>query len=499
MSTAPGTAGPPRRAGLFITRSIDALTKETEEGSGPRLRRVLGPWALVAIGLGNMVGAGIFATIGTGVHDLAGPAVIVSFIIAAVVSALAALCYAEISSMVPLAGSAYTYTYATVGELIAWIIGWNLIWEYGMAAAPVAGTLSANLQNIFGTWGMHLPLWASSAFNPSAHTYFDVIAAVSVLAFSVLLTIGIRESAGTNSILVILKMGVLALFIIIGLPFINPANWHPFVPFGWRSAGAMCLQGIPACGIIPAAFSVFFAFIGFDAVTTAAEEAKRPQRDVPLGVMGALALGAFFYIAIAIVLTGMVPFSKVDPGSPLPSALESVHMAQWAWIPVVGALIGTSSVILTSLLGQSRIFFVMARDGLLPKAVATVHPRFQTPAAMTMTVGVVVALVAGFVPLPDSLNLVNLGTLSAFTLVSVGVLVLRYTQPDRPRGFKAPFVPLVPVLAAVFAVFLAFLGAQPLTLEAFGIWLVVGVVIYFAYGYRNSEERKAALKNQDRR
>ena len=493
MASVPGKpTGGPRNASVMITRSIDALTKETEEAEGPKLRRALGPWALVAIGLGNMVGAGIFATIGSGVHDLAGPSVIVSFVIAAVVSAFAALCYAEISSMVPLAGSAYTYTYATVGELVAWIIGWNLIWEYGMAAAPVAGTLSANIQNILGTWGVHLPLWASSALNVQQGTYFDVIAAVAVLAFSALLAVGIRESAGANSILVVLKMGVLALFVFIGLPFINPHNWHPFVLFGWRASGSMCLPGVGTCGIIPAAFSMFFAFIGFDAVTTAAEEAKRPSRDVPLGVMGALGLGALFYIAIAVVLTGMVPANKVDPGSPLPSALEAVHMAQWAWIPVVGALIGTSSVILTSLLGQSRIFFVMARDGLLPKAVAAIHPRFRTPAAMTMIVGVIVSLVAGFVPLPDSLNLVNLGTLSAFTLVSIGVIILRKTQPDRPRPFKAPLSPIVPGLAAIFAVFLAFLGAQTMTLIAFGIWLIVGVVIYFAYGYRNSEERRAA-------
>jgi basic amino acid/polyamine antiporter, APA family len=483
MSIAPEKpAAPAAGAGLFITRSIDALTKETDEATGPKLRRALGPWALISIGLGNMVGAGIFATIGTGIHDQAGTAVIISFLIAAVVSALAALCYAEISSMVPVAGSAYTYTYATVGELIAWIIGWNLIWEYGMAAAPVAGTLSANLQNILGTWGVHLPVWATAAYNQQTHTVFDVIAFASVLVFSGLLAIGIRESAGTNSLLVILKMGVLALFVVIGLPFINPHNWHPFAPFGWR-------QG-PGTGIIPAAFSVFFAFIGFDAVTTAAEEAKKPQRDVPLAVMGSLGLGALFYVAIAIVLTGMVPYGNVNPGSPLPSALESVHMGSWAWIPVVGALIGTSSVILTSLLGQSRIFFVMARDGLLPRAVATIHPRFQTPAAMTMIVGAIVSLVAGFVPLPDSLNLVNLGTLSAFTLVSIGVIILRYTQPHRPRGFRAPFVPVVPILAAVFAVFLAFLGAQALTLVAFGIWLVIGVAVYFAYGYRHSEQRK---------
>jgi basic amino acid/polyamine antiporter, APA family len=480
---APTSPRPPRTAGLFITRSIDALQKETDEAEGPRLRRALGPWALIAIGLGNMVGAGIFATIGTGIHDLAGPAVIVSFGIAAVISALAAMCYAELSSMVPVAGSAYTYTYATVGEIIAWIIGWNLIWEYGMAAAPVAGTLSANLQNILQQSGVHLPAWATSAYNAQTHAYFDVIAFFSVLVFSTLLAVGIRESAGANSILVVLKMGVLALFVVIALPFVNHVNWHPFAPFGWRDAVGR--------GIIPAAFSVFFAFIGFDAVTTAAEEAKRPQRDVPMGVLGSLGLGALFYIAIAIVLTGMLPYTKIDPASPLPSALEAVHLPQWAWITVVGALIGTSSVILTSLLGQSRIFFVMARDGLLPKAVAAIHPRFRTPAAMTMVVGFVVALVAGFVPLPDSLNLVNLGTLSAFTLVSIGVIILRYAQPDRPRGFRAPFVPVLPALAAICAVFLALLGAQPLTLIAFGIWLVIGVVIYFAYGYRNSEEAKA--------
>src|SRR5579863_9958353 len=497
MAVAPGQpAGRSRGSGLMLTRSIDALTKETEESEGPRLRRVLGPWALIAIGLGNMVGAGIFATIGSGIHDLAGPSVIVSFIIAAVVSALAALCYAEISSMVPLAGSAYTYTYATVGELVAWIIGWNLIWEYGMAAAPVAGTLSANLQNIMGTWGIHLPLWASSAIDPQHGTYFDVIAALAVIAFSALLAVGIRESAGANSILVVIKMGVLALFVIIGLPFVNPHNWHPFTPFGWRSSGSICPPGIGTCGIIPAAFQMFFAFIGFDAVTTAAEEAKRPSRDVPIGVMGALALGAVFYIAIAVVLTGMLPANAISSDSPLPSALEAVHLTKWAWIPVVGALIGTSSVILTSLLGQSPIFFVLARDGLLPKAVAAIHPRFRTPAAMTMVVGVIVALVAGFVPLPDSLNLVNLGTLSAFTLVSIGVIILRKTQPDRPRPFKAPFSPVVPGLAAIFAVFLAFLGAQLETLIAFGVWLLVGVAIYFAYGYRNSEERKAALSRK---
>ncbi|PZR62820.1 MAG: amino acid permease [Candidatus Eremiobacter antarcticus] len=464
-----------------------ALAQEEHQAHGPTLRRALGPWALIAIGLGNMVGAGIFATIGDGIHNKAGPAVIVSFLIAALISAFAALCYAEIASMVRIAGSAYTYTYATVGEIIAWIIGWNLIWEYGMASAPVASTLSSNIQNFLASAGLHLPRWATSAYDPAAHTSFDVIAFLAVLGFSGLLAIGIKESAGTNSLLVVLKMGVLAAFVVIGLPFINSVNWHPFSPFGWITH-----QGINTIGIIPGAFTVFFAFVGFDAVTTAAEEAKDPQRDVPKGVLGALGLGALFYVAIAIVLTGMQPAANVDANTPLASALQSVHRGGWAWLTIAGAVIGTSSVILTGLLGQSRIFFVMARDGLLPKAVATIHPRFRTPARMTIITGVIVGLVAGLVKLDKLLDLVNLGTLSAFIFVCIAVLVLRRTQPNRPRGFRTPLVPFVPLAGIITSLFLVFFGSQPLTRMIFGVWLLVGLAIYFGYGYRHSEERRAA-------
>jgi len=473
-----------KRPGLFITRSIDALAAETREAAGPRLRRALGPWALIAIGLGNMIGAGIFATIGDGVHDKAGPAVIVSFLLAGIACAFAALCYAEISSMVPLAGSAYTYTYATLGELIAWIIGWDLILEYGISAAPVASTLSQNIQSAFSAGNIHLPLWLATArTSDTPHGAFDLLAFLAVLAFSGLLAIGVRESAATNSGLVIAKMVILSAFVIIGIHFIHPANWQPFSPFGFH-------------GIIQGAFTVFFAFIGFDAVTTAAEEAKNPQRDVPWGVLGALGLGAIFYVAIALVLTGMQPTKDISVGTPLSTALIAVHLPGWAYVMNVGAIFATISVILTSLFGQSRIFYVMARDGMLPKGVSKIHPRFRTPARMTMITGFFVALLAGFVPLDTLLSLVNIGTFGAFMLVCVGVIVLRRTQPQRERRFRAPLVPLVPVLGVLLSLFLIFYGSGWLVWVRFAVWLIIGLVIYFGYSYRHSEARKALAAAQ---
>src|SRR5450755_1993746 len=308
MATVPKTT-----TGLFITRSIDALNVEEHEARGPVLKRALGPWTLIALGLGNMVGAGIFATVGTGIHNYAGPAILVSFAICAVASACAGLCYAEFSSMVPVAGSAYTYTYATLGEFLAWLIGWNLVLEYGMSAAPVATTFSANIQIALNSMGLHMPHWASGLYDPAHGTYFDVIAFLCVVGFSVLLTLGVKESAGTNSIIVIVKMGVLA----------------------------------------------FFAFIAFDSVTVAAEEAKKPQRDVPVGVLGSLILGTIFYTAVAIALIGLQPASAIDPNTPLPSALTAAGMGQFAWVAILGAVLGTSSVVLTAIYGQSRIFMVM--------------------------------------------------------------------------------------------------------------------------------------------
>jgi len=491
MSTVPSDPVRPRpSAGLFITRGIDILSKESEDPAKPKLRRALGPWALIALGLGNMVGAGIFATVGTGIHNYAGPAILISFLICAIASACAGLCYAEFSSMVPVAGSAYTYTYATLGEFLAWLIGWNLVLEYGMSAAPVATTFSANIQIALNAVGVHLPQWAIGHYDPAHGTYFDVIAFLCVVGFSILLTLGVRESAGTNSIIVILKMGVLAFFVIIALPHLNPANFHPFVPNGWYQPGS---AAFPVIGIIPGAFYAFFAFIGFDSVTVAAEEAKKPQLDVPIGVLGSLALGTLFYTAVAIALIGLQPAGKIDPNTPLPTALAAANMGQWAWTAIVGAVLGTSSVVLTAIYGQSRIFMVMARDGLLPKGIAAIHPRFQTPARMTLIMGVVVGLMAGSFSLDTLLSFVNTGTLSAFLLVCAGVLILRRTQPTRPRGFKTPWVPLVPAIGIGLSVVLMVWGTDLFIWIRFLAWMAVGLLIYFAYGYSHSEERRAIL------
>ncbi len=491
MATAP--VRPPDRpasAGLFVTRTIDTLQRDSEDPTRPKLRRALGPWALIALGLGNMVGAGIFATVGTGIHNYAGPAILVSFLICAVASGCAGLCYAEFASMVPVAGSAYTYTYATLGEFFAWLIGWNLVLEYGMSAAPVATTFSANIQIALNAVGIHLPHWATGQYAPASGTYFDVLAFLCVFGFSVLLTLGVRESAGTNSIIVIVKMAVLALFVILALPHLNVSNFVPFAPHGWYTPGS---PAFPVVGIIPGAFYAFFAFIGFDSVTVAAEEAKKPQRDVPIGVLGSLALGTLFYTAVAVALIGLQRPEHIDPNTPLPTALASVHLGQWAWTAILGAVLGTSSVVLTAIYGQSRIFMVMARDGLLPKGIAAIHPRFQTPARMTLIMGVVVGIMAGVFSLDTLLSFVNTGTLSAFLLVCVGVLILRHTQPGRERGFRTPWVPFIPLAGIVLSLLLMVWGTDLFIWIRFILWMVIGLAIYFGYGYAHSEARKAAL------
>ncbi|HME81146.1 MAG TPA: amino acid permease [Candidatus Eremiobacteraceae bacterium] len=466
--------------GLFVTRSIDALNKETEEIEGPRLRRALGPWALIAFGLGSMVGGGIFASIGPGVHSFAGPSVVIAFLLAGLACMFAAFAYAEIASMVPVAGSAYTYTYATLGEIVAWIIGWNLILEYALSAAPDANILSGNLQQFLAGYNVHLPLWATAFYSPSQHTFFDVFAFLSCVAVGALVAVGIRESAGTNSVLVVLKMGVLVLFVLAAIPFFHPANMHPFAPHGVH-------------GILGAAFIVFFAFIGFDAITTTAEEAKDPQRDMPLAILGSLGLGALFYVAVAMALTGMVPASAVSENTPLSSAWVSVGLGRYAWVLEYGAIIGAVSIILTAFIGQARIFYVMARDGLLPKGVAKIHPVFRTPALMTMIMSVVVGVLAAMFDLNTLLDFVNIGTLTAFICVCIGVIILRYTQPDRPRRFVAPFVPVFPAIGVILSLVLIFYGTDWIVWARFGVWLLVGLVFYAVYGYSHSEARKQAL------
>ena len=471
-------------------------------GTRKILRRALTAKDLISIGLGTMIGGGIFTTIGTGVKG-AGPAVIVSYLLAGLTSFFAALCYAELGAMVPVAGSAYTYAYATMGKLFAWIIGFALIFEYGISAAPVAQQFSAAIQDVAKSAGLSLPAWAQQSnlivhgawWLPTNwdifHSQFDVVAAIFVLALSALLSVGIRESATMNNIFVVLKISALVVFVIAGTFLFHAANLHNFNPVGWGSLkpfGGMADYSSSAqpYGIIAIGAYVFFSYIGFDTATTTAEECKNPQVDVPVGVIGALAIGTIVYCATAVVLVGAVPWNQVPIKNPLVYALAPLHIPVLNWVITIGVLAGTTSVALASLLGQSRIFYVMARDRMLPPIVAAVHPRFKTPLVTTVITGVAVAFLALIVPLNNLLNLVNIGTLIAFSVVCGGVLYLRHRRPDLPRSFRVPFVPLFPILGIVFSLFLAVFGLSRATWTWFVLALVVGLVFFFSYGFRKS-------------
>jgi basic amino acid/polyamine antiporter, APA family len=478
-------------ARLFRTTSVESL-QALEHRSG--LRRALTWRDLIAIGLGTMIGGGIFTTIGPGVAK-AGPAIVVAFLLAGLASFFAALCYAELGSMVPIAGSAYTYAYATLGQVIAWIIGWDLILEYGVSAAPVASAFSSSVQAAAtALWGVRLPAWAQTAhwehagpwwavwaFDPSKTTV-DIVGALFILALTALLVVGIKETATSNNAFVVVKIFALIVFVGAGLTLFHPANLVPFAPNGW---GAIAF-GASGNGIIPAAALVFFTYIGFDTATTTAEETREPQRDVPIGVLGSLGIGTVIYCSVAVVLVGIVPWAKVDQNAALLAAIAPLHSPFVDAMITIGVIAGTTSVALTSLLGQSRIFYVMARDRMLPPAVAAIHPRFKTPARMTIVTGIVVALLAFVVPLDVLLELVNIGTFSAFIIVCAGVIWLRYRRPDLPRPFRSPFVPLFPLCGIALCVFLSTVGLGPYTWLRFAIWLVIGLGIYFAYGYRQS-------------
>ncbi|GAC1522818.1 MAG: amino acid permease [Vulcanimicrobiaceae bacterium] len=482
---------------LLATTSVDALR---EQSKNRILRRALTARDLASIGLGTMIGGGIFTTIGTGVKG-AGPAVIVSYLLAGLTSFFAALCYAELGAMVPVAGSAYTYAYATLGKLAAWIIGFALIFEYGISAAPVAQQFSAAIQDVLKSTGVVLPAWAQTSnlvthgawWNPAAydlaHSQADVVAALFVLGLSTLLSIGIRESATANNIFVVLKISALLVFIFAGISLFHARNLADFHPYGWGELAPFggAVEADQPIGIIPIAAYVFFSYIGFDTATTTAEECKNPQRDIPYGVIGALAIGTLVYCATAIVLVGAVPWAQVPTKNPLVYALAPLHLPFLSWIITMGVLAGTTSVALSSLLGQTRIFYVMARDRMLPPVVATIDPRFKTPVITTMTTGVLVALLALIVPLNQLLNLVNIGTLVAFVVVCAGVLFLRHRKPDLPRTFRVPFVPLFPMLGIAFSTFLAVFGLSRTTWIWFAVALVIGLVFFFSYGYWKSD------------
>jgi APA family basic amino acid/polyamine antiporter len=387
-----------------------------------------------------------------------------------------------------------------MGKLVAWIIGFALIFEYGISAAPVAQQFSAALQDVLKSIGLVVPTWAQTSnlvihgawwqlgSYDLAHSQCDVVAALFVLGLSVLLSIGIRESATTNNIFVVLKISALFVFIIAGAFLFHAVNLHDFNPKGLGALSPFggTLESSQPYGIIPIAAFVFFSYIGFDTATTTAEECKNPQRDVPLGVIGALAIGTVLYCVTAVVLVGVLPWAQVPEKNPLVAALAPLHMPVLSWVITIGVLAGTTSVALASLLGQTRIFYVMARDKMLPPAVAKIHPKFKTPVITTMITGVAVAMLSLIVPLNQLLNLVNIGTLIAFTVVCAGVLYLRHRKPDIPRTFRVPFVPLFPILGIVFALFLAVFGLSRTTWEWFAIALIVGLVFFFSYGFRHS-------------
>ncbi|HEV7178845.1 MAG TPA: amino acid permease [Candidatus Baltobacteraceae bacterium] len=437
----------------------------------PRLRRALGWPALTAIGLGTMLG-GIFPTIGAGAHA-AGPAVILAYVLSGLVSVCVALCYAEFASMVPVAGSAYTYAYATLGELVAWIIGWDLILEYGLSVAPTASSWSDYFQHMLSNIGIAIPVWAQTAAPFAAHPQVDVPAALVTLAITALVAIGIRESASVNGALVVVQIIAMIVFIAVVAHAVRPQFLHPFAPFGWH-------------GIVASTALVFFAYIGFDTVTVASEEAHRPERDVPIGIILALAIGGILYVALTICTVGVIPFMKLSDGAAMLDAYSAVSKNHAIyWIVALGGIAGNTTVMLTSLLGQIRIFYVMARDRLLPPGVAKVHHRFRTPARMTVITGSIVAVFAALFPLSDLLTLVNIGTLAAFAIVCLGVFALRFIAPDAPRPFRAPLVPLFSIAGAAVCFYLIS-GLEPATWIRYGVWFVVGVLVYAFYGFHKS-------------
>ncbi len=461
---------------LFRTQPLDRIRPDHE---GPPLRRVLRKPGLVAIGLGTMLG-GIFTTIGAGALT-AGPGVILAFVLSGLACVFVALCYAELASMVPIAGSAYTYAYATLGEIVAWIIGWDLILEYGISVAPVAASWSGYLQAYVQNFGIALPAWAQTAHLALAggrvdlaHTQVDVIAAAVVLAIAILLAIGIKESSSTNTTLVVVQVVAIVVFIVALAGAVRPANLHPFLPLGFH-------------GVVTSAALVFFAYIGFDTVTVASEEAHIPAKDVPFGIIASLVIGAILYIGIAYVTVGVVPWQHIDQNSGMADAVKHAgNNPLLATIVAIGALGGTTTVMLTSMLGQIRIFFVMARDRMLPPFFARVNRRTYTPVLTTLGTGIIVAVLAAIVPLDLLLALVNIGTLSAFSIVCLGVLVLRFAEPERERPYRAPCGPAVAILGLGMCLYLMIGGLSGATWVRFIVWFLVGIAIYAAYGYRHS-------------
>jgi APA family basic amino acid/polyamine antiporter len=460
-----------------------------------RLRQVLSVWALTAIGLGATIGSGIFVMTGQVAATNSGPAVTLSLLIAAFGSTLAALCYAEFAAFLPVPGSAYSYTYATLGEALAWLIGWNLLLEYGMSASAVAVSWSAYVIDILNHLNIHLPdqlVNAPLGQDKARHlvatgAFINLPAMLIVAVMTALLYIGVGESAGANTIMVVLKVAIIVIFILAGVAYINPHNWQPYIPpntgeyghFGWS-------------GVVQGAAIIFFSYVGFDTASTTALEARNPQRDLPRGIIAALVISAVLYVAMSGVITGLVSYDKLNVDAPVAVALDAHPQLAWiSWLVKLGAIAGMTSVVLTSLLGQPRILLSMADDGLLPPSMKACHPRFKTPHVATLWTGVTAALIAGLFPLDVLAEVISIGILLAFAVVCIGVLVLRKTRPDAHRPFRVPLAPLTCTLGALVCLGLtASLLVEPAIRLRLVIWTLLGLAIYAAYGYRHSRLRR---------
>jgi APA family basic amino acid/polyamine antiporter len=469
------------RGGLFATKPVDALVADTEDESS-HLRRAIGVLDLTALGVGAIIGTGIFVILGEAIGD-AGPAIVLSFVLAGVTCAFSALSYAELASAIPVAGSAYTYSYATMGELLAWIIGWDLILEYAVSVAAVAVGWGQYFNELLDTvFGLQLP--DALAAPPGEGGSFNLPAVFLVLAVTALLIVGVRETARANTIMVFIKVGIVLLFIVLAVTGFDSGNLSPFAPEGFN-------------GIVTAGSVVFFAYIGFDAISTSGEETRRPGRDLPIAILGSLAVCTLLYILVSLTASAALPYDRIaGQEAPLAAVLRALGFDWGATLISFGALIAITSVVLTILYGQTRIMFAMCRDGLLPRGFAKVSPTRLTPVRITATFGILIAVVAAFVPLTEIVKLVNIGTLFAFVIVNIAVIVLRRTRPDLQRGFRVPLVPLFPLIGAGLAIFLMKYLEQP-TWERFIAWLVLGLIIYFAYGRRHSRLRRGDVVNPE--
>jgi basic amino acid/polyamine antiporter, APA family len=465
---------------LTATKSLERIKSESED-SEHSLKRTLGPVNLVALGIGAIIGAGLFSLTGIAAAENAGPAVVLSFIVAAIGCAFAGMCYSEFSTMIPIAGSAYTYAYATMGELLAWIIGWDLVLEYAVGAATVSVSWSSYVVKLLHMLGIELPASLVNCPFDMTPGIINLPAVLIICVISTLLIIGIQESARVNGVIVAIKVVIVIVVIVVGFGYVNRANYHPFIPPNTGKFGEFGLSGV-----MRAAAVVFFAFIGFDAVSTAAQEARKPQRDMPIGIIGSLAVCTVLYVLFSRVLTGMVNY-KVFKGdaSPVATVIRQFPSEALQIMIVIGIIAGYSSVILVMLLGQSRVFFSMSRDGLLPRVFSDVHPKFRTPWHCNIIFMVFVSLFSGFLPISKLGHMTSIGTLLAFVIVSIGIMVMRHTRPDLPRPYRTPLVPLVPILGILTCLaMMIFLDHD--TWYRLVIWLVIGLAIYFSYSRHHS-------------